>query len=202
MFPEAFYQTTATIAFTLLGLWWIALQAKYNEWIGDPLRRRMVSVITLYFLLPGSMSLLALLAIENRVLWRVAFVVACLIGVLATGLLAADALKVTGGAQASPATWNWRVMRWSCWVGIALYLLVAVVALGATTLKEAGIEPLLAAGVLVTLIVILGLVLAWTYYVEPPPAAPSARESREIRRLMPPTRSPRRPGRPAGSKPA
>ena len=169
MFPETFYETTATISFTLLGLWWIALQAKYNEWIADPLRRRMVTIITLYFLLPGSMSLLALLALENRLLWRVAFVIACLVGVFATGVLAADARKATGGAQGSPRSWNWRVMRWSCWVGVALYLLVALVALGATTLSGFGVNPLLVAGVLVTLIVILGLVLAWTYYVEPPP---------------------------------
>jgi hypothetical protein len=169
MFPETFYETTATISFTLLGLWWIALQAKYNEWIADPLRRRMVTIITLYFLLPGSMSLLALLALENRLLWRVAFVIACLVGVFATGVLAADARKATGGAQGSPRSWNWRVMRWSCWVGVALYLLVALVALGATTLAGFGVNPLLVAGVLVTLIVILGLVLAWTYYVEPPP---------------------------------
>jgi hypothetical protein len=168
MFPEAFYQTTATISFTLLGLWWLALQAKYVEWIGDPLRRRMVSIITLYFLLPGSMSLLALLSIENRALWRIAFVAFCVVGVFATGVLSADARKATREAQAKPTSWNWRAMRWSCWVGVALYVLVVMVALGATTLAGFGVNPLLVAGVLVTLIVILGLVLAWTYYVEPP----------------------------------
>lgn len=176
MFPETFYETTATISFTLLGLWWIALQAKYNEWILDPLRRRMVSIITLYFLLPGAMSLLALLALENRLLWRVAFFIACMIGVFATGFLAADARKATGvkrgEARENPRSWNWGVMRWSCWVGVVLYVLVAVVALGAPTLNKAGIEPLLVAGICVTLIVLLGLVLAWTYYVEPP-SAPS-----------------------------
>jgi hypothetical protein len=170
VFPEAFYQTTATIAFTLLGLWWIALQAKYSEWIRDALRRRMISIITLYFLLPGSMSLLALLAIQNRLLWRIAFVVACMIGVFATGVLAADARKATGEPQENPTSWNWRVMRGSCWVGVALYILIAVVAFGAPTLAAAGIEPLLVAGTCLTLIVILGLFLAWTYYVEPPPA--------------------------------
>src|SRR5262245_37062926 len=170
MFPETFYETTATISFTLLGLWWIALQAKYHEWIADPLRPRMITIITLYFLLPGSMSLLALLAIENRLLWRIAFVVFCLVGVFATGLLAADARKATGEAQENPTSWNWRVMRWSCWIGVVLYILVAVVALGASTLADAGIQPLTVAGVFVTLIVILGLVLAWAYYVEPPPA--------------------------------
>jgi hypothetical protein len=174
VFPEVFYQTTATISFTLLGLWWIALQAKYLEWIGDPLRRRMVSVITLYFLLPGSMSLLALLAIHQRVIWRVAFFIACVIGIFATGVLAADAKSATGGSATGgpargPATWNWRLMRGSCWVGIALYALVTVDALAPDAAKQFGAEPLIVAGVLVTLIVILGLVLAWTYYVEPPP---------------------------------
>ena len=119
------------------------------------------------------MSLLALLAIENRLLWRIAFVVFCVVGVFATGFLAADARKATGEAQANPTSWNWRVMRWSCWVGIALYVLVAVVALGATTIAGFGVNPLIIAGTLVTLIVILGLVLAWTYYVEPP-ATPAA----------------------------
>jgi uncharacterized membrane protein YedE/YeeE len=106
MFPETFYETTATISFTLLGLWWIALQAKYNEWIADPLRRRMITIITLYFLLPGSMSLLALLAIEDRALWRIAFVVFCLVGVFATGLLAADARKARGEARENPTSWS------------------------------------------------------------------------------------------------
>jgi hypothetical protein len=168
MFPETFYETTATISFTLLGLWWIALQAKYVEWIGDPLRRRIISIITLYFLLPGSMSLLALLSLENRLVWRIAFFVACVIGVFATGVLSADARKVANEPQERPTSWNWRVMRWSCWVGVALYVLIAVIALGASTLASAGVEPLLAVGILVTLLVILGLALAWTYYVEPP----------------------------------
>jgi hypothetical protein len=173
MFPETFYETTATISFTLLGLWWIALQAKYVEWIRNPQRRRIISIITLYFLLPGSMSLLALLSLENRLVWRIAFFVACVIGVFATGVLSADVRKVANEEQEHPTSWNWRVMRWSCWVGVALYVLIAVIALGATTLADAGYEPLLAAGILVTLLVILGLTLAWTYYVEPP-ATPAA----------------------------
>jgi hypothetical protein len=173
MFPETFYQTTATISFTLLGLWWLALQAKYHEWIGDALRRRMISIITLYFLLPGSMSLIALLAVDYRLLWRVAFVVACLIGVFATGILAADARKAEGDARENPTSWNWRLMRLSCWLGVALYVLVVVVALGATTLAGFGVNALIVAGALITLIVILGLILAWTYYVEPP-ATPAA----------------------------
>jgi hypothetical protein len=91
-----------------------------------------------------------------------------MIGIFATGVLAADAKSATGGPAHGPATWNWRLMRGSCWVGIALYALVAVDALAPDAAKQFGVEPLIIAGVLVTLIVILGLVLAWTYYVEPP----------------------------------
>jgi hypothetical protein len=84
MVPEVFYQTVAQLAFTLLGLWWLVLQTKYNEWIHSQTRRRMATNITLYFLLPGSMSLLALLATTSRLLWQVAFVLAALIGAVAT----------------------------------------------------------------------------------------------------------------------
>ena len=62
----AFYQTAAQLCFTLLGLWWLVLQTKYKEWINDSERRRMATSISLYFLLPGAMSLIALLGEISR----------------------------------------------------------------------------------------------------------------------------------------
>ncbi len=168
MFPETFYETTATISFTLLGLWWIALQAKYNEWIADPLRRRMITIITLYFLLPGSMSLLALLAIENRALWRIAFVVFCRRRRLRHRLCSPPmrGRRLEGAGESN-------VMELA---GHALVVLDRRRTVhsrrggcaGSDDTRRCGIEPLMAAGILVTLLVILGLILAWTYYVEPP----------------------------------
>jgi hypothetical protein len=45
MVLETFYQTVAQLSFTLLGLWFLVLQTKYQEWIGSPTDRRMVTSI-------------------------------------------------------------------------------------------------------------------------------------------------------------
>src|SRR5215469_3596889 len=79
---ETFYQTVSQVCFTLLGFWLIVLQTKYHEWSGNRERRRMIINISLYFLLPGTMSLLAMLAIQATAIWRVAFVVTSVLGAI------------------------------------------------------------------------------------------------------------------------
>lgn len=170
MVPETFYQTVAQLSFTLLGLWWLVLQTKYDEWIHHRVRRRMATTITLYFLLPGSMSLLALLATDSRLLWQVAFVIAALIGGVATSYFLRDVRKTQ---WRNP--WSARIIRIAAGVGIALYALVLLVALLPDVLRLMGVIPLTVAGVGVALLVIVGLTLAWTYFVEPFVPAPSSR---------------------------
>jgi hypothetical protein len=166
MVPETFYQTVAQLSFTLLGLWWLVLQTKYGEWIHHPLRRRMATIITLYFLLPGSMSLLALLATESRLLWQVSFILAALIGGGTTLLFLRD-------ARANPwrNPWSSRIIHLAAGLGLALYLLVLVVALLPDLFRAMGAKPLTVAGIGVTLLVIVGVTLAWTYFTEPFTAA-------------------------------
>ena len=162
MVPEVFYQTVAQLAFTLLGLWWLVLQTKYNEWIHSQTRRRMATNITLYFLLPGSMSLLALLATTSRLLWQVAFVLAALIGAVATAFF----LRAAHASQwRNP--WSLRIVTAASSLGLALYALVIVVALLPDVFRALGTTPLTVAGIAVTLLVIVGVTLAWTYFVEP-----------------------------------
>jgi hypothetical protein len=162
MVPEVFYQTVAQLAFTLLGLWWLVLQTKYNEWIHSQTRRRMATNITLYFLLPGSMSLLALLATTSRLLWQVAFVLAALIGAVATAFF----LRAAHASQwRNP--WSLRIVTAASSLGLALYALVIVVALLPDLFRAIGTTPLTVAGVAVTLLVIVGVTLAWTYFIEP-----------------------------------
>src|SRR6185312_812958 len=124
MVPEVFYQTVAQLSFTLLGLWWLVLQTKYSEWIHDRLRRRMATNITLYFLLPGSMSLLALLATNSRLLWQVSFIIAAVIGSLTAVLFLLDALKTQWRNPMSI-----RIIALASGLGLALYILVVIVAL-------------------------------------------------------------------------
>ena len=162
MVPEVFYQTVAQLAFTLLGLWWLVLQTKYNEWIHSQTRRRMATNITLYFLLPGSMSLLALLATTSRLLWQVAFILAALIGAVATVFF----LRAAHASQwRNP--WSLRIVTAASILGLALYALVVVVALLPDLFRAMGTTPLTVAGVAVTLLVIVGVTLAWTYFIEP-----------------------------------
>ena len=162
MVPEVFYQTVAQLAFTLLGLWWLVLQTKYNEWIHSQTRRRMATNITLYFLLPGAMSLLALLATSSRLLWQVAFILAALIGAVATVFF----LRAAHASQwRNP--WSLRIVTAASSLGLALYALVIVVALLPDLFRAMGTTPLTVAGVAVTLLVIVGVTLAWTYFIEP-----------------------------------
>src|SRR5690348_13532502 len=162
MVPEVFYQTVAQLSFTLLGLWWLVLQTKYSEWIHDRLRRRMATNITLYFLLPGSMSLLALLATNSRLLWQVSFIIAAVIGVVTAILFLRDALV---SSWRNPI--RIRVISLASGLGVALYILVIVVALVPDIFRAMGATPLTLAGIGVTLLVIVGVILAWTYFVEP-----------------------------------
>ena len=160
MVPEIFYQTVAQLAFTLLGLWWLVLQTKYGEWIHHPLRRRMATNIPLYFLLPGSMSLLALLATDSRLLWQVSFIIAALIGGVAAGFF----LRAARANQwRNP--WSIRIIHVASIAGMVLYALVIFVALFPDFFRPA--PPLTVAGVGVTLLVIVGVTLAWTYFIEP-----------------------------------
>ena len=162
MVPEVFYQTVAQLSFTLLGLWWLVLQTKYSEWIHDRLRRRMATNITLYFLLPGSMSLLALLATNSLLLWQVSFIIAAVICGVTAVLFLRDALKSPWRNPMSI-----RVISLASGLGVALYILVIIVALAPDLFRAMGATPLTLAGVGVTLLVIVGVTLAWTYFVEP-----------------------------------
>ena len=80
---EAFYQTVATFSFTLLGLWWGVLQLRHSDWVNDLPKRRMAYSVNLAFLVPGVMSLGAQTAGDIKIIWRLVFIVAGLLGIVA-----------------------------------------------------------------------------------------------------------------------
>ena len=65
-----FYATTSAVSFTLLGFWWVVVQFRHNEMTQDPGRRRLAFVVSLHFILPGLMSLGALLTADAPLIWR------------------------------------------------------------------------------------------------------------------------------------
>lgn len=159
---EVFYQTMAQLCFTLLGLWWLVLQTKYAEWNGVANRRRLITNISLYFMLPGSMSLMALLSPQLRYLWQAAFLLASAVGAGFTAAVIAK-LRTDRVYPLAPAL---------NWIGVALYALVAVgsaLALAPGLFDEFGVPPLALTGLLLACVVVLGVVMAWGYFVQERP---------------------------------
>jgi hypothetical protein len=158
-----FYQTAAQLCFTLLGLWWLVLQTKYREWIGDSDRRCMATNISLYFLLPGVMSLIALLGADIPLLWRTSFALASLLGAIETFL----ARRRVGSHPRSA------LIAAEQWIGFALYLLIVlVVSLPGLTLAGVQVNVLLVAGLALSMLVTLGVLLAWSYFLDQPTELP------------------------------
>ena len=150
------------MSFMLLGFWWAIVTFKHDLWMGSPEVRRVATSLTLHFLLPGVMSLISLLGVNNSALWRTGFLLASLAG----------AKAAVNGHQAQErgmfAGRNW-ILRHG-WKGLfVLYFLIAVVAAGGSDLIQAlgmGLVPLEIEGVLVGSELLLGAHFAWSLFVE------------------------------------
>ena len=92
---DAFYQTVAAFCFTLLGLWWAVVQFRHAEWMNNLRQRRAAYSVHLSFLVPGIMSLGAMIAGDVKILWRLVFIVACGFGILAMIFLSSAPRRTT-----------------------------------------------------------------------------------------------------------
>ncbi len=164
MVLETFYQTVAQLSFTLLGLWFLVLQTKYQEWIGSPTDRRMVTSIALYFFVPGGMSLFALLSAPSLAVWRAAFAVAGCVGIVAVAVFLRDAARSADAKAERWRTWLEQAARVAT---LVLYAGIVVVALFLPARGAFGIQAFVLEGILVSLLVVLGLALAWAYFINP-----------------------------------
>ena len=153
---ETFYATSAQVCFALLGLWWVVVQFKYQEWLHDPGRRRMAYDISAFFALPGIMSLASLMAERLTYLWQVGFAVAGMLGVIETIAV----LRSSGGRLGT------RLFRGIHVLTLVLY--VAIVTLGVRpklpadlglNLKGREVE-----AILLSLLIFLGTNLAWLMF--------------------------------------
>jgi hypothetical protein len=156
---QSFYSTVAQASFTLLGLWWVVLQIRYGPWMRDRRVRRAVYDISLYFLLPGMMSLMALLAADASAIWRVSFAVGGAVGTLESILSIANAR-----GHDAPS----RLVDLGNWLSLALYPAVAVIAIRRTIPHEIGIDlrPLEAEGILIGLLLAIGVLLGAALFVK------------------------------------
>lgn len=161
---QAFYAAAAGVCFALLGLWWVVVGFRHEEWRADRRQLRLAYDISLYFLLPGTMSLLALLSSTTNALWRWSFAVAALIGAIdsvAAAVIAARRRGDDGG--------GWAFGRWILLASPVLYVVVAVVALLPRSGEDWGsLTPLEVEGILLSVLVFLGVNLVWAMWFAPP----------------------------------
>ena len=156
----AFYTTVTSISFTLLGLWWVVVEGR-DTWKMNVARRRMAYVVSLHFVLPGVMSALALVAPDVGILWRITFVTASLLGLLAAGYVA----RTLSDENDCP-----RLVRAIEWVAIPIYAVIAVVAVFPEMVKQIGLglTPLQVEGIILAILLFFGVQAAWILMVEPP----------------------------------
>lgn len=146
---DIFYTAVSTASFTLVGLWLVVVQTR-PAWRFDASRRRMAYVVSLHFLLPGAMSILALAAPDVSLVWRVSFAVAGAIGVVGVAMIAAT-LRDDSDCP--------RIVRWLQWVVLPVYLLVTGLAIapGIVAALGIGLTPLQVEALILSLLLFFGV---------------------------------------------
>jgi hypothetical protein len=144
-----FYAAFATVCFTLLGLWIIVVQTRHADWRRLSVHRRRAYGVALHFSLPGVMGLLSLVDPASTTLWRISFAVAAAGGVIVLVLVRGPAPSWLGMASYVAA--------------VLLYALIAVVAIAPGVVADLGssARPLRVEAVLLTILVFLGVNVAW-----------------------------------------
>jgi hypothetical protein len=154
---DEFYRSVATVSFTLMGLWWVVVNARYKEGEGDMRRRRHAYGIVLFFLLPGLMSLISSIDSELTTLWRVAF------GICGAVVILELVLFLLAGGAPTPAAMVLRVG------GLVVYVLIVAFAIRPELSADLslGLDPREAEAVLLGLLLLVGANLAWLGLIEP-----------------------------------
>lgn len=159
MDQSGFYAVVSAINFTLLGLWWVAVKDR-AELIGESASSRSIAyLVSLQFVIPGTVSLLAQVAPDITMVWRVSFGIAGVIGTIGVALLARD-VRATTDAKVAPALF--------LLFGVPIYLLVVVVAVFPQAFAGGDFKAIQAEATLVTLLVFLGVQEAWVVSMTPP----------------------------------
>jgi phosphatidylserine synthase len=162
-----FYAAFAPLTFTVFGLWLVVVQTRHADWSRSPEHRRRAYAVSLHFAIPGLMSLLSLADPNDTTLWRVSF------GVSATG-----GAVILGYLQFSPIpTPRGRLWLLESTTSIVLYILIVLVAVFFGAAQDLA-APLRIEAILLSLIVFLGVNLAWALMFDDVPAAREAANER------------------------
>jgi len=153
-----FYIAFATVCFTLLGLWLIVVQTRHAEWRRLAIHRRRAYGVALHFSLPGLMGLLSLIDPASTTLWRISFAIVAGSGAIVLVLVHGPAPTRLGAA--------------AYFAAVGLYVLIAIVAAVPSIVADLGISvrPLRVEAVLLTILVFLGVNVAWLLLFDETPS--------------------------------
>ena len=156
---SASYAVVAGINFTLLGLWWVAVLERSDLRRAGSRHGQMAYVVSLQFLLPGTVALLSQVAPDVAFVWRTAFLLGGAAGVVGIVMLVPILLQTH---LRTPA-------RLLLAVGVPIHALVAIVAVLPDLRTTFGIDlnSLQVEAVLFCLLVLLGAQTAWTAAMTP-----------------------------------
>jgi hypothetical protein len=143
-----FYTAFSPACFSLLALWLAIVAINARAWLTSQhhQQERQAYIVALYFAAPGTMSLLALINPQSTFVWRVYFIIVCVLG--AAGMLSFGPFPNRQPDRLLDV--SDRVVHW---IAIGLYL--AIAALAFTPVHTLRIE-----GVLLTVLLLLGVHVA------------------------------------------
>ncbi|WP_412542774.1 hypothetical protein R8Z50_09875 [Longispora sp. K20-0274] len=156
---SAFYGVVAAVNFTLLGLWWVTTKDRAD--LADPgsALHRAAYLVSLQFVVPGTVALLSQVAPDVPALWRSSFTFAGLVGALAVALLVPALRDATGRRAAG------RVLLCAVPVYLAVAAVAAIPPLGAAIRGD--LTNLQVEALLLCALVFLGVQAAWMVATAP-----------------------------------
>lgn len=160
MDQTAFYGVVTTVNFFLLGLWWVAVKDREDLIGRHAASRRTAYLVSLQFVIPATVSLLAQVAPEEKTVWRIAFAGGGAVGAIAIAMLAQE-IRVSTDARIAPVLF--------AVFGIPVYLMVVIVSFVPTLVADVGLRltPIEVEGLLFSALVFLGVQEAWVVAMTP-----------------------------------
>jgi hypothetical protein len=156
---DQFYASVTTCCFLLMGLWWGVMEFRHVEWSQDVQARRMSYDVYLSFLLPGIMSMAAQIGGDLALLWRMVFAVVGVMGLM-TALWSIPRVMTHYP--------NLSFLKYGRWFMVLLYIALIFVAVApnlAALIKP--LKPIQLEGMLVSLILFVGVNIAWEFMSQP-----------------------------------
>jgi hypothetical protein len=154
---DSFYAIVSGTCFALVGLWWGVVQFN-RKWLKQDETRTLAGGIYLSFLIPGVMSLIAEVSGDNKIIWRVTFVVAAALGMYFTARLIWKTRASTG--PIGP-------FRRHRWIVIVVYLLVLIFGAAPELAKPLNLQPLQVESILLSLLILIAHGLTWEFMTQP-----------------------------------